>query len=109
MHLVVLHDHARLTYDGKTYMATQRRQLVNGGTEPVMRYLVRIAVDRYPESPTRSNEHYRRHPLTWEELELHATHDERDPMPSGCPRGGSASNSTSPRIWNRGYGAPRRP
>ena len=79
--LVVVHDHARLEYDGKTYTATQRRELINGGTEPITRYLVRIAVDRYPESPARSNEHYRRNPLTWSELELRATHDDRDRMP----------------------------
>lgn len=79
--LVVVHDHARLQYDGRIYTATQRRELLNAGTEPVTRYLVRIAVDRYPESPTRSNEHYRRNPLTWTELELRATHDDRDPMP----------------------------
>lgn len=78
--LVVIHDHARLTYDGRTYTATQRRQLLNGGTEPVTQYLVRIAVDRYPESPGRSNEHYRRNPLTWQELDLRATHDDLDPM-----------------------------
>lgn len=79
--LVVVHDHARLQYDGRIYTATQRRELLNAGSEPITRYLVRIAVDRYPESPTRSNEHYRHNPLTWSELELHATHDDRDRMP----------------------------
>lgn len=76
----VEHDHARLSYDGKVYTATQRRRLYNGGNEPVTRYLVRIAVDRYPDSPEKSNAHYRRNPLTWAELELHAIHDDRDPM-----------------------------
>lgn len=78
--LTVEHDHAQLSYDGTFYTATQRRRLFNGGHEPVTRYLVRIAVDKYPGSPEKSNEHYRRNPLTWAELELRALHDGRDPM-----------------------------
>ena len=49
-----------------------RRALYNAGTEPVTRYLVRIAVDRYPHDPARSNRHHRDHPLTFEELDLQA-------------------------------------
>ena len=79
--LIVEHDHAKLSYDGRTYTATQRRRLFNGGAEPVTRYLVRIAVDRYPGLPEHSNEHYRRNPLTWGELELHGIHNGLDPMP----------------------------
>src|SRR5206468_1386436 len=43
------------------------------GTEPVTRYLVRVAVDKFPGEPVRSNRYYREHPLTWEELGLAAT------------------------------------
>lgn len=78
--LIVEHDHARLYFDGQQYTATQRRALINAGTEPVTQYLVRIAVDRYPGDPEKSNEHYRRNPLTWDELELRAIHGESDPM-----------------------------
>ncbi|MGL5829151.1 MAG: helix-turn-helix domain-containing protein, partial [Angustibacter sp.] len=46
--LSVEHDHATLEFDGSHYRATQKRQLYNGGAEPISRYLVRISVDRYP-------------------------------------------------------------
>jgi peptide deformylase len=49
-----------------------RRELYNAGRDPVTRYPVRIAVDRYPGEPERSNRHYRDHPLTIEELDLYA-------------------------------------
>jgi peptide deformylase len=78
--ILVMHDHALLAYDGSHYWATQRRQLFNGGDEPVTGYLIRISVDRYPGSPERSNHLYRKDPLTWEELRLTATHAGRDPM-----------------------------
>jgi peptide deformylase len=78
--LVVLHDHARLRYEDGCYTATHRRELLNAGDEPITRYLVRIAVDRYPGEPNRSNEHYRRNPLTWAELGFQAVHDRHDLM-----------------------------
>jgi peptide deformylase len=80
--LVVEHDDATLTYDGSTYRLTQRRRLVNGGVEPVSRYLIRISVDRYPDDPERSNELYGLRPLTWDELNLRAWHGQRrrEPM-----------------------------
>ncbi|MFJ4854395.1 multiprotein-bridging factor 1 family protein [Streptomyces sp. NPDC088730] len=71
--LVVEHDAAHLKYDGHSYRLTMRRLLRNTGSEPVTRYLIRVAVDRYPGDPERSNAHYRAHPLTWEELDLTAT------------------------------------
>jgi peptide deformylase len=72
--LVVDHDDARLYYDGRIYRLTQRRRLVNGGLEPITRYLIRISVDRYPGDPERSNRLYSNNPLTWEEIDLHAWH-----------------------------------
>ncbi|MGL5827170.1 MAG: peptide deformylase [Nocardioides sp.] len=78
--LVVEHDHARLSFNGTHYTATQRRVLHNAGSEPITQYLIRIAVDRYPGAPEKSNAHYRQHPLTWQELELRAVHGDRDPM-----------------------------
>ncbi|GAA4909733.1 peptide deformylase [Stackebrandtia albiflava] len=74
--LVVDHDHAELFYDAGVYRLTQRRRLVNHGAAPVTRYLIRIAVDRYPGRPERSNRHYCAHPLTWDEIDLHAWHGE---------------------------------
>jgi len=70
--LVVEHDHAELTYADGMYHPVQRRKLLNVGTEPVTSYLIRISVDRYPGDPERSNELYREHPLTWDELQLFA-------------------------------------
>lgn len=71
--LVVLDDDASLELDGGVYHLRMRRLLRNDGTEPVTRYLARIAVDRYPSDPERSNELYRRDPLTWDELGLRAS------------------------------------
>ncbi|MET8981658.1 peptide deformylase [Streptomyces sp. NPDC004539] len=70
--LVVLEDEAELSFDGSDYHLRMRRLMRNDGTEPVTRYLVRIAVDRHPDDPERSNTLYRRSPLTWEELALEA-------------------------------------
>jgi peptide deformylase len=71
---VVDHDDATMYYDGHTYRLNQRRRLVNGGLEPITRYLIRISVDRYPGDPERSNRLYSENPLTWEEIGLHAWH-----------------------------------
>lgn len=72
--LVVDHDDATLRYDDGVYRLTQRRHLVNHGTEPITRYLIRISVDRYPGDPERSNQLYSENPLTWDEIDLHAWH-----------------------------------
>ncbi|MGQ0841768.1 peptide deformylase [Actinokineospora sp.] len=72
--LVVDHDDATLRYDDGVYRLTQRRRLVNGGNEPISRYLIRISVDRYPGDPQRSNRLYSEDPLTWEEIGLRAWH-----------------------------------
>jgi peptide deformylase len=63
---------AELSYVDGEYLCRVRRALNNAGTEPVTRFLVRIAVDRYPNQPDLSNRHYHVHPLTWDELRLQA-------------------------------------
>lgn len=73
--LVVEDDQAELSYDGAFFRASQRRLLRNSGPEPVIRYLMRISVDRYPGQPERSNALYRAHPLTWDQLGLTAACD----------------------------------
>lgn len=70
--LLVEHEDAHLAYVDGEYRCVVRRELYNAGREPVTRYLVRVAVDRYPGEPERSNRHYRDHPLTWTELKLEA-------------------------------------
>ncbi len=72
--VVVDQEVARLTFDDQrqVFHAHIRRRLENIGTEPVTRYLIRIAVDRYPGDPVRSNQHHRSNPLTWKEIGLSA-------------------------------------
>jgi peptide deformylase len=70
--LVVEREIAELTYQGGGYLCRVRRALYNAGREPVTRYLIRIAVDRYPQQPEVSNRHHREHPLHWDELQLRA-------------------------------------
>ncbi|SBT49372.1 peptide deformylase [Micromonospora auratinigra] len=81
--LVVERESATLTWTDEGYLCVIRRELYNAGTEPVTRYLVRVAVDRYPDDPGRSNRHHREHPLTFAELQLAAYRDDggvREPM-----------------------------
>ncbi|MEV4810121.1 peptide deformylase [Micromonospora avicenniae] len=81
--LIVEHESATLIHIDGGYRCVIRRQLYNAGTEPVTRYLARVAVDRYPNDPGRSNRHHREHPLTFAELQLRAYRDdggEREPM-----------------------------
>jgi peptide deformylase len=70
--LIVEREFAALTYTDGAYRCRIRRSLYNAGTEPVTRYLMKIAVDRYPHDPAGSNRHHRQHPLTWEELDIEA-------------------------------------
>jgi peptide deformylase len=71
-HLVVDLDHASLEYADGRYHLAQTRRLANLSDEAVTRYLIRIAVDRYPGEPERSNVHYRRNPLTLGEVNFQA-------------------------------------
>jgi peptide deformylase len=70
--LVVEQETAQLSYVDGQYHCVVRRALFNAGTEPVTRYLIRMAVDRYPGAAEVSNQHYRNNPLRWEELALQA-------------------------------------
>ncbi|GAA1807832.1 helix-turn-helix domain-containing protein [Planosporangium flavigriseum] len=73
--LIVERETAELAYLGGEYLCRVRRALYNAGREPVTRYLIRIAVDRFPQQPDVSNRHYRDHPLNWDELRLRASAD----------------------------------
>jgi peptide deformylase len=70
--LVVEEERAELVYVDGDYRCLVRRELYNGGREAVTRYPVRIAVDRYPGEPEKSNRHHRDHPLTLAEVDLYA-------------------------------------
>lgn len=69
---VVDDEAARLSYQDGMYRATISRSLYNAGTEPITRYLVRVAVDRYPRDPERSNAHHHAHPLSLDGMKLTA-------------------------------------
>ncbi|MGH2708183.1 MAG: helix-turn-helix domain-containing protein [Actinomycetota bacterium] len=66
--LLVEQDEAFLDYADCLYTLVMRKRLLNTGEDPITRFFVRVAVDRYPGEPVRSNEHYRRNYLTLEEL-----------------------------------------
>lgn len=70
--LVVEHDEARLRYTAGAYQAVMRKTLTNLTDVPISRFLIRVAVDRYPDDPGQSNRYYRVHPLTLAELGLRA-------------------------------------
>jgi hypothetical protein len=65
-------EDAGLRYRDGVYHLTVRREILNTSHQPLRRYLVRIAVDRYPRDLERSRQHYRENPLTWEELNFTA-------------------------------------
>jgi peptide deformylase len=73
--LIVEREIAELSYVGGAYLCRVRRALYNAGSEPITRYLIRIAVDRYPQQPELSNRYHRDHPLNWDELGLRASAD----------------------------------
>ncbi len=78
--LVVEREVASLTYADNVYTCAIRRELVNAGPEPVTRFPIKISVDRYPRDAQRSNELYRRHPVTLDELGLRALWCDTEPM-----------------------------
>jgi hypothetical protein len=71
--LLVEHDEASLRYSAGSYHAVMRKTLTNMTDAPITRFLIRVAVDRYPEDPSRSNRYYRENPLTLAELDLAAS------------------------------------
>ena len=77
--ILVEHDEAWLARHGQTYDVHMRKTLNNVGQVPVLRYFMRIAVDRFPNDPSRSNAHYRAHPLSMAELDLRPSCDD-EPM-----------------------------
>jgi transcriptional regulator with XRE-family HTH domain len=77
--IVVQHDEAWLRRGPDAYDVRMRKTILNVGQVPVLRYLMRVTVDKYPGEPKRSNAYYRGRPLTMEELHL-AAHCEGEPM-----------------------------
>lgn len=79
---VVEREVASLSYRDGYYRTVVRRTLYNAGTEPITRWLARIAVDRYPQDPERSNAYHRDHPMFLSELGIYAVRrtSGREPM-----------------------------
>ena len=65
--LLVRHEEAECRLVDGIYHMHMRRQLYNASDVPVTRYLIRIAVDRHPDTPEQSNQLYRQRPLAWED------------------------------------------
>ncbi len=80
--LVIEQDQATLEHRGGDYHLRMGKRLVNASDSVVTRFLIRIAVDRYPGQADRSNRRYRSNPLTLPELDLRAWCGEA-PDPSG--------------------------
>src|SRR6266516_8020180 len=70
--LIVERDQASLEHHGGSYQLRMAKRLRNASDSVVTRFLIRIAVDRYPGQADRSNRHYRTNPLTLPELDLRA-------------------------------------
>jgi peptide deformylase len=96
--LIVEREVAELTYVDGTYRCRVRRALYNAGSEPVTRYLVKIAVDRYPNDPTGSNRHHREHPLTFDEMALVACAGEGDAI-EGMQWRVKLDRDASKEVW----------
>jgi hypothetical protein len=70
--LIVAAEWAMASLHDDHYRYTIRRALVNTGPTVVTRLPLRVAVDRYPGDPVRSNRYHQTNPLTVEEIDLRA-------------------------------------
>lgn len=71
--VVIEREDAALGLRDDVYHIAVRRRLHNVGTEPIVRYPVRIRVDRYPNNPQASARVHHAAPLTWSELGFSAS------------------------------------
>jgi transcriptional regulator with XRE-family HTH domain len=78
--LVIEREHARLSLKDRRYVVHVRRELYNAGADPVVRFPVRIRVDRFPAEPRRSAQLHHGAPLTWSELSFSAITDAGEPL-----------------------------
>jgi transcriptional regulator with XRE-family HTH domain len=89
--LIVEREHAALGLRNNQYHVVVRRLLYNVGTEPIVRYPVRIHVDRYPNHPRRSAQTHHGSPLVWSELGFTAR------------RLGIAGADDEPMVWRSSH------
>jgi transcriptional regulator with XRE-family HTH domain len=105
--LIVEREHAALglKLEGigqSRYHVLIRRQLYNVGTEPIVRYPVRIHVDRYPNHPRRSAQTHHGSPLVWSELGFSARRlgTSSAYAMEGAPGGGI---DDEPMVWRSSH------
>ena len=72
--LIVEQEHAAIGLRHDRYHIVVRRHLHNVGTAPIVRYPVRIRVDRYPNDPRRSVRLHHGYPLAMGDLGFDARH-----------------------------------
>lgn len=70
--LQIRQEVATLRYENNQYRCEIERRLVNSGAQPLISYRAVVAVDRFPGNSEWSNEYYRNHPLTLEEIDFKA-------------------------------------
>jgi hypothetical protein len=102
--LVVEREQAALGIKDGLYHIRVRRLLYNAGPDPVVRYPVRIRVDKHPGHPRRSARLHHGAPLTWAELGFAAYGPDREPM-TWQP---TYDSDTTKELWLRFENAERR-
>ena len=101
--LVVEREHAALGLRDDRYHIVIRRLLHNVGAEPVIRYPVRIRVDRFPNHPRRSARFHHGAPLTFTELGF--TAQRLSAVSSNGQPGLDDTFEAEPMTWRATYDA----
>jgi hypothetical protein len=96
--LVVEREDAAIGLHHDMYHIVIRRLLHNVGSDPIVRFPVRIRVDRYPSDPRRSARIHHGAPLTWAEIGFTARH-----LAAADPAGETESDVDEPMIWRASY------
>jgi transcriptional regulator with XRE-family HTH domain len=102
--LVIEKERAALGFKDGMYHVRVRRDLYNAGPDPVVRYPVRIRVDKHPGHPRRSARLHHGAPLTWGELGFAAFGQDGEPM-TWQP---TYDSDTTKELWLRFENAERR-
>jgi transcriptional regulator with XRE-family HTH domain len=98
--LIVEREDAAIGLHQGRYHVVIRRQLHNLGTEPIVRYPVRVEVDRYPNHPRRSARTHHGSPLAWSELGFSARR-----LAATGPDGAIDPSDPEPMTWRASYEA----
>lgn len=91
--VIVEHESAAIGLRDDRYHVVIRRSLHNVGTDPIVRFPVRIRVDRFPNHPQQSARIHHGSPLSWSELGFSARHRSGDGW------------DAEPMTWRPGHGS----